>query len=626
MSAARSAADSRLDDAAEVAEAVRVLFEVSFAESSDGGAAVTLAPEAGGDSRSVAVSKSEPSAQMELEPGTYVAAVHLEGLGFGPVVQLSAEADVAEPIRLQAPYPFDLEFPVLDSTTEAPISGATMRIERSDLPSAWNTTGVVSESADSIGRVRFEGLGPGRWRLIGSATGYVSSETDFDYPGSQTRGAMEAGLVTLEAFYLPPVRRVMFQLVDHESWDDLTQFSIALTPSGDPVRFDPSGRAALDLGWYELPLYIKVDYPGPRASIRYLDGGLPEPDEVHELHVGGARELEIALEMTREIEEELRNRNPVLGVSFRDANGDAVKLGDDVAGPTSVVFRSVQSEHATITLETVETGTPVKWASRRVRLAPGERTSATLVVESPPTYIAIVDGSGAPLAGAGYDIRMIPDDTTWVLGGVTNERGRGAAIRIEGSCAICAYHDSTNAIAIDAPIDLSHTESETMFRFHPLEETFVEVLTTDGEPVEGVTIDFVGSRTGFVYFSDQSSGDGTTFAQQLFTGSEAIARLLLRERWSETPTFDLLPGRNVAVVHETGTIRVTDETKLESIRSLSLSASLADWQSVENLQCESTEGGALLCRVPVGSYEVEPPASAPYTIDVRDGAVVPAGI
>ncbi|MEM9801591.1 MAG: carboxypeptidase-like regulatory domain-containing protein [Planctomycetota bacterium] len=562
---------------------------------------------------------------IDLERGDYVAALHAAELGMGATVSFTVDVE-PQTVVLETPYPFDLEFPVLDADTEEPIEGAQVSIERVDVEGAWPGPAVREIASDALGQARFPGLTPGRWRLIGRAEGYAASETVFDYPGSQVEAARETGLVELEAFYLPISRPVNFELVHREHWLDATDFSVALTHTGTPVPFDEAGRATLGLGWYGLPLYIKVDYPGLRSSVRYLDAGLPDPDAVHRIEVGGPRELAVQLEIAPEILEQLAGGSAFLGVSFRAGNGDAVKVGDDVVGPTTAVFYSVQAEHATVSLETTETGEPITWAARRIALEPAGRTTCTLHVDAAPMSLLVTDESGAAVEGFECEIRPVPDDTAWLLGGRSDEQGLVPAARLEGGRgALCGYLAEGEILALDCPVQLDGAEAVVPFELAPLHRTFVEVRTSSA-PLANVEVDLLGALSGFPFYFQRTRADGTTAALHLVAASRARARVSLDGYWTPTPELDLLPGRNLVVARTTGVIRVTDDAALVHVRSVEFGATLSDWRETDLLRIDRTNGGALLCHVPVGNYEVEQGDAEDRTIAVTVGATVPAGV
>ena len=102
------------------------------------------------------------------------------------------------------------------------------------------------------------------------------------------------------------------------------------------------------------------------------------------------------------------------------------------------------------------------------------------------------------------------------------------------------------------------------------------------------------------------------------------------------PRFD---GRGVVVaILDTGVDAfapgllqtTTGLTKLIDVRDFSTEGdwdtTLAEWVDAGRISVETTQGGALLCRVPVGSYEVTLGAAEPRRVDVRVGAIAPSGI
>ena len=560
-----------------------------------------------------------------LRPGEYIAAAGVDGTGLG-AIEVFVVGSEAVQVNLTVPYTFDLEFTVLDADSAEPISLARFDLARVDIDEGWHQLAIPAASSDATGLVRLNGMTPGRWRLLGTADGYGESETTFDYPGSQAAKAQEGGIVTLGAVHLPAIREFQFQLVNHEQWDDLTEFSVAHTKSGTPVPFSVDGEASLRLGWYTDPLYIKIDYPGRRASIRYLDGGLPAPGDVHTIDVGGPQELEIDLRISPQVLDALKGMSPFVALSYRAVNQDATKTGIDIEGSGTYVLAGIRAKQVVVSLETTESLLPVDWKSVRVQMDPDGRTSCTLTVDAMPVQIHVIDEHGESVSDFHCEIRQIPDDTTWASGGLSDEHGLLDVGRVSRSpCTVFGVVERDSLFAIDVAIDLTQPTQTIEFPIVPNAPTFVEVRSSAG-PAEDVTVEFFGSTVDYLFHADWTDAEGRTKEIRLVTRSRAKVRLQLETRWTPTPEFDLQPGRNAVTVYDTGQLRVTSAARLGDIRSLDFDATLAGWVAADRITVETTEGGALLCRVPVGSYEVTLGAAEPRRVDVRVDAIALSGI
>ncbi|MEM6567638.1 MAG: carboxypeptidase-like regulatory domain-containing protein [Planctomycetota bacterium] len=590
-------------------------------------ATVLLCSEEGDSSRRLEFDTELRAASAELLLGTYSAAVLIDEMGCGPVRTFAVDSSVTE-VALEAPYQFDLSFPVLSAETLRPVADARVTIERSDLRPGWTQPAVAEVITDQLGTARLIGMTPGRWRLRAEAIGFGADETDFDYPGAQETRARKDGLVTLDAVYLAVLRTVRFRLVDHEQWTDLTGFTVAHTHEGVAVPFSAEGEARIELGWHDLPLYIKLTYPDDRECVRYLDGGLPDEEGVHEIAVGGERELEVRVDASSAVMDAIAEQSSRLSVSFRDINGDAAKVGAPFVGPGLYVFETVQVDRATISLESSSDGPPTHWATSRVILEDQGRTSAELFIDDVPARLRVTDGAGAPVGGFHFEVRMVPDDTTWASGGVTGSDGMcGIARVLDATASLCGFveHGPLVTLAIDLPIDLGMPDGAIEVELAPVESTFVEIVGPEGSTAN-LGVQFSGTDTGHTYHWDSTDRSGRTRPFQLVTDSRVRARLELGELWSPTPEFDLRPGRNAALVRETGVLRVSRSGRLVDVRSVEFGAHLDKWRSDGLLRLERTPGGAVLCRVPVGSYEVTMGDGETQLVRVRSGVEAPSGI
>jgi hypothetical protein len=174
-------------------------------------------------------------------------------------------------------------------------------------------------------------------------------------------------------------------------------------------------------------------------------------------------------------------------------------------------------------------------------------------------------------------------------------------------------------------LDLAIPGEVIDFPIYPSAPTYVEIVS-GARPAPGIVVELLGVDTAFPYHVAKTGADGRIPEIQLVTRSRAKVRLNLETRWTPTPEFDLQPGRNAVTVYDTGQLRVTSAARLGDIRSLEFDTTLAGWVAADRISVETTEGGALLCRVPVGAYEVTLGAAEPRRVDVRVGAITPSGI
>ncbi|MEM1452283.1 MAG: hypothetical protein AAGI22_24465, partial [Planctomycetota bacterium] len=425
-----------------------------------------------------------------------------------------------------------------------------------------------------------------------------------------------------------PTLIVTFGLIGLEPFSDPTGFRIAHTHEGDSVAFDEAGRASLELHEYLEPLYIKIFFPDGTESVRYLDGGMPAPGEVHELEVGGGRTLEIDLRIVPELLDEVAASDAVVVASYRAPNGDATIVGRTVDGPCVVTVPAIHSDAVSVAFETVEDGSPIQWANERVTMTGEDRVAVTLLVESAPTTLRVLGSGGDLVTGFSCDIRMIPDDTTCVRGGVSDEHGEMPVPRVrDRACALCGYVelDGREVVAIDAPVDLDPVGDSSLFRLDPLATTYVEVLL-DGEPLQGVAVDLVGTRTRFPYFKYSTGEDGRTRPLEILESSQVTAVLLLDDYWCLTPQFPLSMKRNSVAVSATGTLVVSSDTVLDRVRSITHGAALSDWAIAGVVQPAANAPGRSEYRVPVGEYDVASIDGEVRRILVSKGSVTRTGL
>lgn len=583
-----------------------------------------LTPETDGEVHTVEIPiVTAPSA--ELVWGDYVAAVHEPEMGHGAIVAFTVGPEEST-VVLAAPFRFDVELAVIDAETRAPIEAAAVQFERSDRAAAWTSESARVASTNPAGLARVKAITPGRWRLTAEAQGYGSTTTEFDYPGSQEEAARGDELIRLGPVNIPALLPVHFQLVDTERWDDLTEFTVALVEGGEPVSFDDSGHATLELGWYVTPLYVKIDYPGARDSIRYLDGGLPPTGTAHEIDIGGDQLLEVDLVMDPEILEQVRDLQPFLAVSYRARNLDATKTGFLIEEPGLFEFRGVHGSTVVVSLETTDGDLPVDWASRRVDLEAEGVTSCRLVVDTPPARIRIKNGDGVAAAGVHCEVLQVPNDTTWAAGGLTDADGMLQVGRVrEGETALFAYREHGPTLGIEIPLDLTDPAPVLDVPLDPALETYVDV-ECGTQSVPDVEVVYSGERTGHPFHFGLTGTDGRTESFRLVSGSRAVARVVAANHWCAEPEFDLQSGRNHVRVLPTGLLRIRDFEHSERVRSLEFGATLAEWIDSGATDVDGPEDGPFLCRVPVGAYEVLSLSGEPLRIELRESATVTTGL
>ncbi|WP_145198283.1 hypothetical protein [Planctomycetes bacterium Poly30] len=280
---------------------------------------------------------------------------------------------------------------------------------------------------DTDGFTEVTGLSPGQWRFRLEHDGHVTLDEELWLPLDEAEEALlrREGVLHLGDVHMNPITPIQFQLIGTDAWDDLSGFRIAHTHQGTPVSFDSEGHATLPVGDYTRPIYLKLWYPDDRRAVFYLNNGVPGPEDVQLITVGGKQTLEVDLRFADDVLEQLADKNCAVRVAFRTEAGEDKFVSRDIPSEPGVFeFTSVQSPVAMLNFVTWEEGQlPVDWATRMVEMEPEGRTSATLVVERGPRTLRFEDREGEPIAGVTYRMYQNPNRTTWVIGGTSDESG-----------------------------------------------------------------------------------------------------------------------------------------------------------------------------------------------------------
>ncbi|MEM6674648.1 MAG: hypothetical protein AAF726_17510 [Planctomycetota bacterium] len=567
------------------------------------------------------------AASTHLPDGTYYAAQSKELGGIGPVVTFEIAGGPVT-VTLPADDPFDLEVQIQDGEEYHGLPGAEVSLVRADVPAGWGEAKRFDETTDAFGRVRFEGLVAAEWTFDIACTGYATTSGTYVFPGAWSSELERDGMIDLGYLRIPRATNVAFELVGGGPDFDPTGFAIAHTHLGERVAFDARGRATLELGWFDEPLYVKVWWPDGREAIRYLDGGLPAEGDAHPIDIGGERTLEVDLRLSREIEDRIEGADAYVRVAFVSDEGDAVTVSTPYDGARVYSFSSVQASVAIASFATADNYVGTEWATRWADLQEDGVTTCTLNVAHPPIDLRFINGDGAPVSDYHWEVRQLPDTTGWLTGGSTDERGTGRIARVvERRCLLFGIGADDSRVLIELPLDLATGESLIEVNVSPTERTFVEVRS-DESPVPGVEVDVFGQETSFTYVPLITGDSGATPNIDLVTSSRARARLMLDESyWTQKREFELRPGRNAVAVHRTGRLLVSDQTVLDRIHSTEFGATLREWHASRNLTIETNDSGATWCHVPAGPYSIASSGDPSMrTVVVVAGAAATAGI
>ncbi|WP_145194981.1 hypothetical protein [Planctomycetes bacterium Poly30] len=560
---------------------------------------------------------SDGTIEAELPAGSYQAVFESTDGRFGPMAGFEVLEETVE-VWLEVPRPFGVRLLCADQRSGDGLEGARVSFLRTDLADAGIEVAERAVFSGPGGTVVAEDLAQVTWTITGSLAEYSTVTSQVELPGRWSEQLEESGELTIGTFKLIPLTRVTFELVDIPTGTDPAQFRIAHTHQGDPVAFDGAGRAVVELGRFEVPLYVKLWHPDGRESIRYLDGGLPGDGDVHEISVGGGQELEVDLRLGREVRDALPLGGAAVQVSFRDENGDAVLVVEETNDSGVFRFDGLDAKTATVSLTVVEDGWPVAWRAETLALAADRRNTCTLSVMERPLKLACVDGDGAPVPGFHAEVRHVPDTTTWIAGGACGEDGMVTVPRAtSGRYSMSGSNEDYSVVAVDLPVDLSAAGSVVTVSLSPITQTLVE-CQVDGKPRAGVRLSMIGADLSTSFGDESTDDEGRTEPYGLVDRSRARARLESLELWAPAREIDLLPGRNVLVAFETGVVEGRLE-QLASLRSLAFGISLQDWRDAGQIRIEASGGRRFRTRVPAGEYLLDTVAGEEVALHVLVG-------
>jgi hypothetical protein len=542
---------------------------------------------------------------LQLSRGDYLAALQgPSGAAFGAVHSISVNDDPLV-VLLTTSFSFRLDARLLDLDSGAPVPFAGLQLDRVGLPSDWKATSLEATS-DAEGFVRVAGLSPGRWRIRCSRDGYVTLDEELILPFNEAEDAVmrREGALSLGEVFLAPVTPIQFQLVDADDWADLSTFKIAHTHEGEPTTFNSSGRALLTVGDYTEPIYLKLWYPDDRMAVFYLNNGVPGPDDVQMITVGGKRTLEVDVQIADDLLEELADRNCGIRVAFRTSEGEDKFIAREIpAAPGVFEFTSVQSPVAMVNFVTTEEGQiPVDWATRLVEMQTEGRTTATLVVERAPRKLRFSDQEGVPLAGVSYRMYQHPNRTTWVIGAFSDEDGEVEVPYIDDSQGlVTARTPGDTHIAFDVPVDLSQGNLDPHLVMSDGALTFVDV-TCENEPLPGIWCTYFLAKSKVYHVAHRSDENGRTHGFHLHPASQVEVMVDDRNLWAPVRQVTLEPGRNEFRVWKMGELRLPGSDFLTSIQSAEFAVSLATWVEGGLASITALPDGGISLRLPAGSY------------------------
>ena len=522
---------------------------------------------------------------------------------------------------------FPVSLQVQDAYTGETLEGVTVAFQRAGVAAQASPISNHSQVSDSTGMVRFEDLVPSEWNLSADHEGYVHEQLTVQLPGDWSSGLEKSGVVNLEWLSIAPITSVQFALVGGEPTEDLSAYSISHTHEGAQVPFSSEGLATLVLEWFDEPLYVKVWYPDGRAAVMYLENGLPDEGEVHEIEIGGKRQLEIDLRFSDTVKKELQEvENGGLRVSFRPKSGEAKFVGVETKTEGTFTFDDVQAEAAVVNFATASGGTlPVDWKTVWVDLQPVGTTTCTLLVDQQPLNLLFQDGDEGHVASYAFELRQLPNTTSWLAGGVSSETGVAQCVRVSGNrCALFGtVQGTTNMMAIDLPLQMAGASKTLTVDLGDREPTFLAVQLA-GNPVEGVPFVLEGRDTGVSILEVSSNESGETDHLDLVRNSRANAILNSGKHWMPVSSIELQPGRNVVHVHELGQITLRDPQQLHRVVHTQLRTSPASW--LKDGLIAPPDAATKALTVPAGSYLVDEGLQTERMFTVSAGTSVDSGL
>ncbi|WP_145198301.1 hypothetical protein [Planctomycetes bacterium Poly30] len=558
-----------------------------------------------------------------LAAGTYRAALVLDGL-YGPAVQFTVE-DEARSVSLAPPIPFVLIFPVKPTASdEVLVDGVLVSVKRVDL----DGFGLEAPRRDFLpatatGLVTVTDLTFGQFEISVSAPDHQTVTEIMELPGRWSAQLDSGHEIQLNGFALHPPFSVAFRLEDVPPELSQADFQIAHTHMGEKVSFDAMGKASLRVPSNCEPLYIKIWFPDGSVSVRYLDGGLPGPGEEHVISVRRDCNLELDVRFDPKIRSQLEGADVAVQVSYLDGNGDAVILGKEVKGDGVVTLEGLPPGEAVASLSVVDEATALSmvWRCEPIALREGSSNHCSLDVAEFPLTVKFVDGDGEPVAGFHAEVYRVPNTTTWMTGGPSDENGILRLPRAtEGTYTIRGNSRDWSYSLLDQRIQLSTPNASLEVVLAPIQSVELECEVA-GRPRSGASFDIHGPDCEIRFLTRETDEMGKTAPMQLVAGSRARATLRTPGLWMPDRTFELLPGRNLVTAWDLGVIEGNDRRLLAACIS-ALGPSLEEWAASGAIEVQAEGDRGFRVEVPACAYTLEVPGADPRKFSVLRGETV----
>ncbi|MDC3307319.1 hypothetical protein OAV47_00630 [bacterium] len=575
------------------------------------------------------------TAVLSAPPGSYTAWAQDANGARGPEQTVSVELG-APPTELVAPFLFDLAVPVIDFHPQVLLPGIDIVLERQEGDRPPGEPSTLRATSDSSGRAVFKDVSEGKWTVTASSRTRWAYPLDLELPGAQIADAVEQARIEVDGLEMFARTEIWFQLDSEDPAIDTTGFHIRYRDE-ERVPFGADGRAMVSLGDYLIPLDFRLDHPSPlkRSKFFVLEGGLPEDGEDYVIPIDGAQAIEVALEFAPNMLEQLGDGLLSLAVSTPDLQGNTNMIVENVVGPTTRTFASVQGDSVVVELFD---GEDVQWAATRVDLKPSGLTTCTIQVEEKPIEILVSDEDGAPVSGFVLRTSIEGDSSRWAGGGTTDARGVTLHARVRSESLRCrgnGMHDGRRFVISDRPfvLDPAAATSSTKdlvprveISLTPSTETFIEAAG-DAESMRFIEYELWTVTSEKLAWYLRSNAEGMSDTMEWVEGSQAMVHVVSDGgHWTPTPVFELKPGRNEVEVHDSGQLNISSEALLDRVMSVRYGVPVSTWRAQDNLFQLTTKNGVLRYRTPVGDYDVTMPDGSVERITLTKFQEVSAGI
>ena len=568
------------------------------------------------------------TAEAELAPGAYVAALFNEESGLGPLTEFIV-VDQGLTVPVPAWSPFDVVFQLRDGYTGEAVPQGYVEFTATAATPAWADARRRTAVSDESGLVRLSKVQPGEWDLLAVADGYTENGRTYQLPGAWAPDEEHPDEVNLQWFPIPPTTALRVQLVGDSEWNDHAQFEVSHTHEGEKVRFDARGFAELSLGWYDEPLYLKLWYPDGRAAISYLEDGLPEDGKPHPIEIGGDRRLEIDLRFAPGFREAIEGfDSAAIRVSFRPKTGDAMFVGKETFEEGVFVFETVQASEAIVNFATSKPGGgAVDWKTQWVDLKPAGTTSCTLLVDQRPVTLTFVDANDHAVPQYNFELRQLPNTTSWLAGGMCDENGQSDVARVlDHDCVLVGWvGDPARFEAYDLPVEFPLQGDSLRIPVGETTPTHLEVLV-GGRPRGDVEVQLRTGVTDLLMLTERTDANGQLPTVDLVNGSQLDAVLTDSALWARVPAIRLQPGQNSLMCFPMGQLTFSSRGSAHRVQSDGFGEALSEWLELGVVSWVKAKNGVETVAVPVGSYTVDSGLATERTIVVGEGKVTHAGL